>query len=202
MISWGDAAAGGDSSAVADQLQADVVGFADPFHDDMLRQLSAQDWLDFDGDTLVNPLSDHLVLPLPSISNRLRSLDRGGWMRNALISMAMPLWARWIRRFCCASVSAPSRCSSDPRPAGGASRDRGLAAADGLGDSLVFRESPAPATPAAEPGSDQGCCRREEKDPPSTRHRGRCRTHAEEPKQDPRAPSRRFRPDPAPLPQG
>ena len=62
VISWGDAAAGGDSSAVADQLQADVVGFADPFHDDMLRQLSAQDWLDFDGDTLVNPLSDHLVL--------------------------------------------------------------------------------------------------------------------------------------------
>ena len=47
---------------MADQLQADVVGFADPFHDDMLRQLSDQDWLDFDGDTLVNPLSDHLVL--------------------------------------------------------------------------------------------------------------------------------------------
>ena len=62
VISWGDAVAGGDSSSVVDQLQADVVGFADPFHDDVLRLLPNPGVLDFDGDTVVNPLSDHLVL--------------------------------------------------------------------------------------------------------------------------------------------
>lgn len=62
VVTWGAANAGGDSSGVQALLAADVVGFADPFHDDVLGADAAEPLLDLDGDGVLAPLEDGLFL--------------------------------------------------------------------------------------------------------------------------------------------
>jgi alpha-tubulin suppressor-like RCC1 family protein len=62
LVTWGAAQAGGDSSAVDSLLLAGAVGFADPFHDDVLPGHPVAPVLDLNADGALSLLDDGLFL--------------------------------------------------------------------------------------------------------------------------------------------
>jgi alpha-tubulin suppressor-like RCC1 family protein len=62
VVTWGDVQAGGDSGAVDSLLLAGVVGFADPFHDDVLLGHPVAPLLDLNADGALSLLEDGLFL--------------------------------------------------------------------------------------------------------------------------------------------